>query len=149
MYCTLSNLSTPSLPKWMLHLLSHQQTAESWDLVRSSCAVTSLVDHDLTEYGAEQSAVSVGDASCFDVQVAGASRSSACHVQAASEQGVVEARHRTAQVLVEVVLTASGLVVGVQYQLIHVVHVVTVRRRCRRRRRRVLCGKTSTAAFAK
>jgi len=104
--------------------------------------VTSLVDHDLTEDGAKQSAVAVGDALCLDVQIAGAYRSLAGHVQAASEQRVVEARHGPAHVLVEVVLTTSCLVVGVQRQLIHVVHVVTVRRRCRR----VLCNKkTSTA----
>lgn len=99
--------------------------------------MTSLVDHDLTDDGAKQSAVSVGDASRLDVQIAGTYRSPAGHVQATSEQRVVETRHRTTQVFIEVVLTTSCLVVCIQYKLVHVVHVVAVRRlRCR-----VLCDK--------
>ena len=120
-------------------------SAESRDVVRSRCSVTSLVDHDLAEDGAEQPAVAVGGASCLDVQIAGAYWSPAGHVKTATKQRVVEAGHRPADVLIEVILTASGLVVGVQHQLVHVVHVVMIRRR---RRCRVSC-RTSTIKSSK
>ena len=59
-----------------------------------------------------------------------------------TQQRAVDARHRAAPVVLEVVATAPGRVVGVQHQLVDVVHVmvVVVGGRHRRRLRRVLYG---------
>jgi len=85
----------------------------------------SLVDHDLTEHSAEQSAMPVGDAPRLDVHVSGHQRLPALNVQSRFEQRVVDATDEAAHRRLVERCFASG-VIGVDDQLVEVVHVITV-----------------------
>jgi len=84
-----------------------------------------LVDHDFTEYSAEESSESVSDARRLDVDVSASERLATLDVNPRFKQRVVEATDEaTHRRLVETLLASR--VVGVDGQTVEVVHVVAV-----------------------
>ena len=88
---------------------------------------SSLVDHDFTQHGAEESTEPVGDALRLHGDVSGWQRATALDVKAALQQGVVEStdvatqRRRLARCG-----QLAGRVVDVDCQLVEVVHEIAV-----------------------
>ena len=88
---------------------------------------SSLVDHDFTQHGAEESTEPVGDALRLHGDVSGWQRATALDVKAALQQGVVEStdvatqRRRLARCG-----QLAGRVVDVDRQLVEVVHEIAV-----------------------